>query len=105
MYYPDGGAGGRPTEDEDDTDDSTGEILSNNDLSLDKEEVARDLLPDEGKEENVSQEKSTEDGFQRSGESSFGLGTHRLLRCKYPIAARKHKYCVLFCFILVWKKL
>lgn len=80
MYYPDGGAGGRPTEDEDDTDDSTGEILSNNDLSLDKEEVARDLLPDEGKEENVSQEKSAEDGFQRSGESSFGLGTHRLLR-------------------------
>ncbi|PIK39275.1 putative mesoderm induction early response protein 1-like [Apostichopus japonicus] len=85
MYYPAGNAGS-PVDDDDDTDDSTGEILSSNDLSLDKEEVARDLLPDETKleeeeeQEEDTPEKSPEGGFQGNGEGTFGHGTHRLLR-------------------------
>ncbi|PIK46218.1 putative mesoderm induction early response protein 1 isoform X1 [Apostichopus japonicus] len=85
MYYPAGNAGS-PVDDDDDTDDSTGEILSSNDLSLDKEEVARDLLPDETKleeeeeQEEDTPEKSPESGFQGNGEGTFGHGTHRLLR-------------------------
>lgn len=56
---------------------SEAEILSNQDLTLDKEEVARDLLKDGDDSENETTERDLLDSVD------FPSQTARLLRCKF----------------------
>ena len=79
-------------EDSNETDGSTDEILNSSNLTLDKEEIAQDLLPNEG--ENVDEgtgEESIDDLHSdlfpgpgsHASDSPGSYGTHRLLRCEW----------------------
>ena len=92
MYYP--GHGTESAQEDTTETDSTGEILSTKDLTLDKDQIAQDLLPHESdnSEDGVAEEIENVDNIQTdlftgttsrgSSESPESPGTQRLLRCK-----------------------
>ena len=86
MYYP---RHEQESAQDDTTEtDSTGEILSTKDLTLDKDQIAQDLLPHESNSsedgsEEVENVDNIQTDFQTSrSESPQSPGTQRLLRCK-----------------------
>ncbi|XP_072040517.1 mesoderm induction early response protein 1-like [Amphiura filiformis] len=88
MYYPRQGpeSAQEDTTGSTDSTDSTGEILSTKDLTLDKDQIAQDLLPHEsGSSEDGSEEVENVDNIQTDfqtsrSESPESPGTQRLLR-------------------------
>ena len=91
MYCPSSPPQQQHHEDSTETDGSTDEILNSSNLTLDKEEIAQDLLPNESEniEEGTGEESLDDlhsDLFPGPGshasDSPGSYGTHRLLRCK-----------------------
>ncbi|XP_071799309.1 mesoderm induction early response protein 1-like isoform X3 [Asterias amurensis] len=89
MYCPSSPPQQQHHEDSTETDGSTDEILNSSNLTLDKEEIAQDLLPNESEniEEGIGEESLDDlhsDLFPGPGshasDSPGSYGTHRLLR-------------------------
>ena len=88
MYgYGSGGGGGdssslppSASETQDTRSSSEEEILSNQDLTLDKDEIARDLLNDHDEADHETTVNDLLDSVQMPSH------TVRLLRCKKPVA-------------------
>ena len=86
MYGYGGASNITPAAEQESRSSSEEEILSNQDLTLDKDEVARDLLPDD---EDSNKETSATDLLDSVDIPSQ---TVRLLRCKLLIDIARMQY-------------